>query len=281
MTQKRFAYLERIGPMDWKFEFSQEKWESDEHLDRAIDLMEDAHLARAERIFRRLIARYPYHFDAYHHLAILIGMTGDEDEAMKLRSNAVKLGFLLFPKGFDIKKHKLEWGWLENRPFLRVYEGLALDYQHAKRLREAIEIFENIISLNPNDNQGCRCSAIWCYFELNEPDRVLDICGKYKEDLMPELSYGKVLALFQKNMQDEAKEAAKEAIRDMPLVARELTSERHKVAKGETPEYVTIGGRDQAYAYWSDFGEYWKKTVGSLEFLKECVKETKKEPGRE
>src|SRR5437867_7356317 len=99
MKPTRFAWLERVGLREWKFEFSREKWESDEDLDTAIDLMNHRyHHARAEAIFRRLIKTYPPHFDAYHHLAILLGMRGNDEQAMDLREKADEAGFSLFPK---------------------------------------------------------------------------------------------------------------------------------------------------------------------------------------
>ncbi len=279
MKPTRFAWLERIGPREWKFDFSREKWESDEDLDTAIDLMDHNHLARAESIFRRLIESYPYHFDAYHHLAILLGMKRKDEKAMDLRKKAVELGFSLFPKEFDISKHRLEWGWMENRPFLRAYEGLAIDYQYGGELRKALELYESIISLNPDDNQGCRCSAVWCCFELDEPDRVLKVCRRYWNDWMPEVAYGRALAFLQKGMREEARAALEGAVRDLPVVARELVREKHKEAKPATPGYVSAGGRDQAYAYWVDFGGYWKKTEGSIELVKECLKSRRKLSG--
>jgi tetratricopeptide (TPR) repeat protein len=272
MKEKRFAWLEKAGRGEWKFEFSREKWNSDEDLDDAIDSME-SRPARSERIFRKLIEKFPYQIDAYHHLAILLGMRGEDEEALKLRKAAVELALALFPKEFELRKDRLEWGWMENRPFLRVYEGLAIDYQSMGDVRRALEMYEDLLSLNPNDNQGCRCSAVWCYFELDDPDGVLKVCERYPKDSMPEISYGRALALLQKGRENDAEAAFELAIKDLPKVGHELARKKHRKVVPERRGYITVGGRDQAYAYWVDFGGYWRDTKGAIEFVRKRLED--------
>ena len=47
-------------------------------------------------------------------------------------------------------------GWLENRPFLRCLHGLALVKYEEGAIEEALRLFQELLSLNPNDNQGVR-----------------------------------------------------------------------------------------------------------------------------
>ena len=60
---------------------------------------------------------------------------------------------LSLPAGFD---GLLVWGHLYNRPFLRCLHGYGLCLWRFGRLAEAQQVFERILSLNPNDNQGVR-----------------------------------------------------------------------------------------------------------------------------
>ena len=41
MKNKKFAWLEKVDEHEWKFDFSMDKWNSDEDLDIAIQEMED------------------------------------------------------------------------------------------------------------------------------------------------------------------------------------------------------------------------------------------------
>jgi len=65
----------------------------------------------------------------------------------------IQIGELSLPDGFD---GVLPWGSLYNRPFLRCLHGYALCLWRLDHTEEAIQVFERILALNPNDNQGAR-----------------------------------------------------------------------------------------------------------------------------
>ena len=65
----------------------------------------------------------------------------------------VRIGELSLPPGFE---GVLVWGRLYNRPFLRCLKGHGLCLWRLGRLAEAQAVFERVLSLNPNDNQGVR-----------------------------------------------------------------------------------------------------------------------------
>ena len=65
----------------------------------------------------------------------------------------VGIGELSLPPGFD---GALIWGRIYNRPFLRGLHGLGLSHWRLGRAEEALTVFERILALNPNDNQGIR-----------------------------------------------------------------------------------------------------------------------------
>jgi hypothetical protein len=66
------------------------------------------------------------------------------------------IGELSLPRGFD---GLLLWGAIYNRPFLRCLHGYGLCLWRLGKFEEAQQVFERILSLNPNDNQGVR--ACW------------------------------------------------------------------------------------------------------------------------
>lgn len=65
----------------------------------------------------------------------------------------IRIGELSLPAGFD---GVLVWGVLYNRPFLRCLHGYGLCLWRLGRVEEAEQVFERMLSLNPNDNQGVR-----------------------------------------------------------------------------------------------------------------------------
>jgi hypothetical protein len=65
----------------------------------------------------------------------------------------MRIGELSLPPDFD---GLLLWGHIYNRPFLRCLHGYGLCLWRLGQLPQAQLVFERILSLNPNDNQGVR-----------------------------------------------------------------------------------------------------------------------------
>jgi len=261
--------LEKIGPNEWRFEYPPDSEQYDGKLDEAIELMYGEVDEQAEAILRDIIVQCPLYLDAYHHLAILLDEQGEEEEALRLWQQAVQLGESAFPEGFAEGDNRLEWDWLENRPFLRAYEGLALAYLERGDAETAARMFENLLTWNPNDNQGARALAITAYLAMGRPEKVLGVTRRYESDGIVDTLYGRALAHFQLGHREEAEAALQTAIEQYPLVAKELVKGWHKPPKGMKPDRVTVGGADEAYAYWQYVGRYWRETPGALEFVRE------------
>jgi len=85
---------------------------------------------------------------------------------------------------------------------------------------------------------------------------------------MEQVVYGHALALFQLGREMEAQQTLREAIEFLPLVAEGLARSYHLLPRDLHPDRVTHGGRDQAYYYWQDQGQYWKNTPGAIEFVR-------------
>lgn len=131
-------------------------------MDAAIDLAEGGNEVRAEGILRDCIRRSPEHIDVMQALAQVLHHTGRPAEAGRLWAEAVDVGRSAFPpRAFRIGRDLLEWAWLENRPFLRCMQGLM--YHEAWDLddeTQALVLAEEMLALNPRDNQGVRANAM-------------------------------------------------------------------------------------------------------------------------
>lgn len=65
----------------------------------------------------------------------------------------IRIGALSLPDDPDLL---LPWGITENRPYLRCMAGYGMTLWRLERRDEAAAVFERMIRLNPNDNQGAR-----------------------------------------------------------------------------------------------------------------------------
>ena len=90
---------------------------------------------------------------------------------------------------------------------------------------------------------------------------------RYPDDYSPEFLYAKVLYSLMQQDESAAKEAFDVAKDAFPLVARELKKKRHPKPSGFHEEYVMVGGKDQAYVYWREFGQLWAEGTQAHDFL--------------
>jgi tetratricopeptide (TPR) repeat protein len=260
--------LRQMEKHEWLFTLPRITEEVDDRLEEGIDWI-DAYPERAATIFMGLIDEYPEHMDAYHHSALTLEKMGKSKEAFQTWKLAVDTALKFFPAHFSMERDRLEWGHVRNRPFLRLYHSYGLQLLKSGQTEDALEVFENILTLNPKDNQGVRGLGLECHFELKEPEGVLSVCRQYKGDGLPDLVYGRPLALFQLRRLKEASRALNLAIKRWPLVATELLKTRHRKPKGTNERYVSLGGADQAYWYWQRQGKHWAETPGAIEFLRQ------------
>jgi hypothetical protein len=90
--------------------------------------------------------------DAHAHLGNLEFRRSPE-RALVHHEIGIRIGELSLPANFD---GVLIWGHIYNRPFLRCLHGYGLCLWRLGQLAEAEQVFERILALNPNDNQGVR-----------------------------------------------------------------------------------------------------------------------------
>jgi tetratricopeptide (TPR) repeat protein len=272
MTKKLTPPLDsiRVVPIsktEWTFEYPRLDARAFDMFHEALEDFEAGNLRKAESDLRLLLEGFPEFIDAYHHLAVILVETRRHREARQDWEAAVEIGRSAFPKTFKRGRHKLPWEILDNRPFLRAYHSWGLQLLEEEAVAEALAVFNEILSMNPNDNQGIRALAIDCYLRLGQPNQVLAICKRYQNDTMEEVLYGRPLALFQLRQEREARTALIKAIEILPLVAKELMKKTHRPPKNLNPDYITHGGKDQAYYYWKQNGQHWEKTNGALQFV--------------
>ena len=243
-----------------------------ERFDQALDSWAKGHDEVAEKMLHAVVAECPHHIDALHHLSLIYRAQGRETEAYICCQAAVGIGLHALPQKFSWRTARLEWPWLENRPFLRAYHSLGMWHLHNDRHDAAIEIFRRLLSVNPNDNQGVRYLLPHCWFEKNELSKILTLCRKYRDDSAPELLYSEALALVRLGRNEEARTALERCVAELPLVGRELLKKRHPRPKSVLEGYISPGGADQAYYYWQSFGKHWSETESALELLRQVMK---------
>ena len=118
----------------------------------AAELVEAGDREGAREILMEVLCADLRCIDAHAHLGIL-EFARSPERAIVHYEIGIRIGEASLPVGFD---GLLVWGRLHNRPFLRCLHGYGLCLWRLGKFAEAQQVFERILSLNPNDNQGVR-----------------------------------------------------------------------------------------------------------------------------
>jgi len=118
-----------------------------------------------------------------------------------------------------IKRHAGDfWGILETRPYMRALAAFAGALQadvRRERREQALEVYEEMLRLNPGDNQGIREPLVSLLLALGMPDRAERWLEAYADDDMLAMEWLRAIALFARGAERErdARQAAARAAR--------------------------------------------------------------------
>jgi tetratricopeptide (TPR) repeat protein len=85
------------------------------------------------------------------------------------------------------------WGYHEARPFMRLLENLADFYHQDGTVEKVIKVYEEMISLNPGDNQGVRGVLLHRYLCLQRLSEAENLLKRFSDDIDLGIVYGRVL----------------------------------------------------------------------------------------
>lgn len=101
----------------------------------------------------RLLAEAPDFVDAHAHIATHWHRQGKPKKALDAALLGLGVSNRHIPEGFS---GRIEWGNLDNRPYLRAMHIALLSYMRLRRHRDAVTLIDLMLARNPGDNQGVR-----------------------------------------------------------------------------------------------------------------------------
>ncbi|MDQ0199053.1 SEC-C metal-binding domain-containing protein [Neobacillus ginsengisoli] len=201
--------------------------------------------------------------DAY---LILAEGAASLEEAAGMYETGMNVGKKELGKAFFKENKGHFWGLIETRPYMRAkfHYGEAL-YQLGKN-EEAIRQYEELLELNPNDNQGARYSLFISYMEKGDLQNARHLLEKYEEGTAQGLYNQVLLELYEKGFTTKAKKLLKEAKKQNKYVVAFLT-EKKRLPK-QMPDYYGWGDENEAVIYTDSHLDLWKRVEGIQEWLK-------------
>jgi tetratricopeptide (TPR) repeat protein len=241
---------------------------TDSAVDAAQEIMFDAWECddRRQRLemARKALKVSPDCADAYVLLAE--ETSSSPGEKVHLYAQGVSAGERALGKAAFIEDVGMFWGLLETRPYMRARLGLALALWNSGRQDEAITHCWEMLRLNPNDNQGVRYLLLDWLLRVGLDDEIGRLMAQYRGDAGVEWLWSAALAAFRRQGDCVAsRKALTRASRSNPHVRAYLI--KRKQLPRNIPEYVAIGGEDEAAAYADQSAATWTATPGALAWL--------------
>lgn len=237
-------------------------------LEQAQELMYEAwdHTGRKSRkLVQRALEICPDCADAYVWLA---EDSCDPAQALAWYQKGVEAG----ERALGAERMKRDaghfWGMVDTRPYMRARLGLAQCLWSLGERHKAIAHYEELLRLNPCDNQGVRYLLLPCLIELNAEDQVDRLVGRYKEDEACQWLYLRALWAYRREGDSSAaRELVRKAMQSNSLVPGFLVGRNRMPAR--LPDSYTMGSREEAVVCAADLNETWQSVPGAAAWLQQ------------
>ena len=249
--------------------------EADDAMAETQQVMYDAWNQTSSRVrvalAHKALAISPLCADAYVLLAEEEAKS--VDEALEYYRKGVEVAEqALGTKGFKEYAGHF-WGFLETRPYMRARAGLAATLYALGEVDAAISNYQDMLTLNPNDNQGIRYVLARCLMRKGDTDALKKLLKQFDEDGSALWLYTRALLAFRENEPSDKRgaELVKKAWKANSHIPAILVGT--KKAKPSPNGYVTMGGEDEAAHYAEEWGFDWLTTPGAVDWLTRIVAE--------
>jgi len=165
------------------------------------------------------------------------------------------------------------WGVVETRPYMRARYGLATVLWLAGERQDAIRHAQDLLRLNPGDNQGVRyVLATWLL--VQDEDNALDLLlASYPDEDGAVWTYTRALHTFRRRGAGPAAEKALgKAFQANPHVPLYLLGVTPFPAL--PPQYYGIGDENEALMYLQEAAGAWLDTPGAIEWVAGVIERT-------
>lgn len=162
------------------------------------------------------------------------------------------------------------WGLIETRPYMRARQGLSQCLWELGKQDEAIAHAQEMLELNPGDNQGVRYYLLAWLVEqevdgFNRESDINSLFEQYSDEDYCDWTYTYALWLFHKGRAKEAKDTLKIALTSNKYIPDYLLDK--KQLPRSIPSEVIWQSPEEAITYSIMFGELWSKVPNAKEWL--------------
>ena len=157
------------------------------------------------------------------------------------------------------------WSVLSTRPYMRAREGLARCLWSLDERGTAIGHLQEMLRLNPNDNQGVRFALASWLFAVEDHEALEVLLYAQADEVSAAWGYASTLLALRKGDELAAQIALEDAWNRNSHVPALILGLVHVPRR--PPESYRFGSREEACAYVTRDGEHWAKPCGAKAWL--------------
>ncbi|MFH1268721.1 MAG: tetratricopeptide repeat protein, partial [Planctomycetota bacterium] len=220
----------------------------------------DTHGRRRVQLAREAIQVCPDCADAYVILAEQAGTL--EAELENYTSAMATAERVLGPEAFEESIGHF-WGVSSTRPYMRARFGLAQSLEQLGQLDEAVNHYQDMLRLNPNDNQGVRYLLMPKLLQLGRDAESARLLKQYDEE-SANWAYARALLAFRLSGKSAAAcRELRDAFRTNPHVPELLVEEEPL----PMPPHYSPGSPEEAIVCAEELAAAFAETEGALAWL--------------
>ncbi len=156
------------------------------------------------------------------------------------------------------------WSAPGTKPFMRALFGLAESLSALGRGPEAVSHYQELLRLNPGDNQGARYALLPLLIAENADAAAEDLLGQYKGEVQATWRYCRALLAFRREGDAPgSRRRLAAALKANPHVPKYLLGE----AEPSWPAGYQIGSEEEAVVCVRECRRPWEATDGALDWL--------------
>jgi tetratricopeptide (TPR) repeat protein len=187
-------------------------------------------------------------------------------EAIRFLEDGVRAGEHALGQKMFAEEAGNFWGILETRPYMRARFDLAHLLCLGGKRAEGIIHMQDLLRLNPGDNQGVRHELAVCLLEEKDLEALEKLLEGYPDEYSAVWFYSRALLKYRQEGRTPAADACLvEALEQNRFVPLYLLGKKSFPAR--TPEYMSIGDQTEAVFYALDNSQVWRETQGALMWM--------------
>ena len=187
------------------------------------------------------------------------------DKRQEYFEKGIEIGRRIFGGDF-LKEHKGHfWYVTETRPFMRCLDGLAECYYGPGRTLKAIEVWKEMLELNPGDNQGVRYALFSALLEVKDLETYHTYRKRYKENTTMTLYPQALYTYLRKGDVAESRAKLRAAVKANPHVPPLLLA---TYPPEEYPYSYMMGSEEEAIIYTHYAWRSWKRLEAAENWLR-------------